>query len=166
MAMNNQKKLLLAFAGDLQAIEDALQQLYSMRSVDEAVGVQLDMLGKIVGQGRGGMDDDAYRRMIRAKISVNRSKGTFADVLKVAGLILDDDAVLVEAQNSGPATIVVKLLDAPVPDDVAALVIQMLLKTVSAGVRLLVEWSSDPVEDWFIWGVSNWNEKKWGEVGP
>lgn len=166
MAQNNQVKLLLSFAGDIQAVEDTLQQLYTLRSIDAATGVQLDMLGKIVGQFRGGMIDADYRRIIRAKISVNRSKGTVADILKVSKLVLDDNAVLVEALNSGPATVVVKFLDAAVTDDVAELAIQMLKKTVSGGVRLIVEWSSDPVGDWFIWGVSNWDEKKWGEAGP
>lgn len=166
MAQNSQTRLLLSFAGDIQAVEDTLQQLYTLRSIDEAEGVQLDMLGKIVGQFRGGMIDEDYRRIIRAKISVNRSKGTFADILKVSKLVLDDNAVLVSAENSGPATVVVKFLDATVTDDVAELAIQMLKKTVSGGVRLLVEWSSDPLVDWFIWDVSDWDEKKWGEVGP
>ena len=163
MALNNQQKLLVAISGEVQAVEDAIQQVQVGHWIDEAVGLQLDILGKLVGQLRGGFDDATYRRLIRAKISVNRSKGTIEDLITVAQLVVDDDTVTYEVDNQGDAVVVLRLLTAAVPDDVAELALMFLKKTVAGGVRIILEWSSDPPADWFIWGVSDWNEKKWAD---
>jgi hypothetical protein len=44
------------------------------RSVDTAMGATLDLLGKIVKQGRGGFDDATYHRYIRARIAANNRR--------------------------------------------------------------------------------------------
>ncbi len=161
MAQNNQAKFLIALSGEIQAVEDALKQLFTGYWIEYAVGSQLDALGKLVGQKRQGFIDDDYRRLIRAKISVNRSKGRIEDLIKVSDLVLDDEDVRPEIDNQGIATVVVRLRDAAVPEETAELLLGFLKKTVSGGVRVILEWSSDPVEDWFIWGESNWGEKNW-----
>lgn len=148
---NNQQKWLIAVGDEGQTIEDALQQMYTGYWIDEAVGEQLNVLGRTVGQLRGGMDDDDYRRMIRARISVNRSKGTIADILTVAQLVVDDEDVYYQIDNQGAATVVLRLLDTPVADDlVETLLLPMLRSTVAAGVRIIVEWSSSAVANWLI----------------
>lgn len=148
MVDNNQKKFLVAVAGEIQAVEDALQQLYSERSIDVAVGVQLDILGKIVGQRRNGMVDDDYRRIIRARIATNRSKGTITDLITVARLVVNDEDTTVQVDNVGNGTVVVRLLDEETSDTVADLTLRMLKEAVSGGVRIVLEWSSYPVAEW------------------
>lgn len=72
-----------AHARQWQEIEDALEQLLVMRDVDTAEGVQLDVLGKIVGEARGGQADAQYRLRVRAAIRRNLSCGAVEDVLAV-----------------------------------------------------------------------------------
>lgn len=161
MADNVQKKLLIALMGEFQVLEEAINQLYTGYWIDEAVGAQLDVLGKIVGQARQGFSDADYRRLIRARISVNRSKGTIEDILKVAPLVVDDEDVYYQVDDQGVATVVLRLLDKEVPDDVAQLLLPFLRKTVSGGVRIILEWSSSPPGDWLIWDDTDWDDYEW-----
>ena len=62
-----------AIAARVQALEDAIVQCYTITSIDESEGVQLDVLGRIVGEQRAGKTDAVYRLYIRAKICANRS---------------------------------------------------------------------------------------------
>lgn len=72
-----------AFAQQIQAIEDALYQLLTQRTIYTAVGVQLDELGSIVGISRTTNDDDIYRLEILAKVVKNVSEGKTEDLISV-----------------------------------------------------------------------------------
>lgn len=154
MSENNITKLLRALVGPGQTVEDALQQLYSERRVDTAIGEQLDVLGRLVGQARNGMVDADYRRLIRARISVNRSKGTISDIITVSDLVVNDVLVTHQIDNQGIAALVIRLTGAPVTAAIAALLIPMLRDTVSAGVRILVEYSPNAFNTWFQWDTA------------
>ncbi len=161
-SLNNQQKFLVVVGTEGQEAESALQQVYSGYWIDNATGDQLDVLGRVVGQLRNGMTDDDFRRLIRARISVNRSKGTIASVLSVAKLVVADDTVYYQVDNQGRATVVIRLLDQPVTDAVVQdLLLPMLRDTVAAGVRIIVEWSSSPVVDWLIWDDTDWDDYEW-----
>lgn len=155
---NNITKLLAGLLTPVQDCENAFQQLLTMRSIDTAEGAQLDVIGKLVGQGRAGMNDDMYRRMVRARISVNRSKGTARDLITVSLLVVDDDDATVVVNNQGNAAVVLRIEDTPLPDDVAAILIRMLRDTVAAGVRVILEWSPEPVGNWLILDQGNFDE--------
>lgn len=157
-APNNITKLLTGLLTPAQDVENAFQQLLTQRQVNTAEGAQLDVLGRLVGQSRGGMDDNAYRRMIRARISVNRSKGVIRDVITVALLVVGDDDATITVDNQGAAAFVLRVDDAPLADGVAELLINMLRDTVAAGVRVILEWSPEPVEDWLILDDGNMDE--------
>jgi hypothetical protein len=159
MADNNITLLLRAIVGSVQTLEDAFQQLLTERGVDTAVGAQLDVLGRIVGQERAGMLDDDYRRLVRARISVNRSKGTIADVISVADLIVDDVLASLVVDNQGMAALVLRVEDQPLTDAVAELLIPMLRNTVSAGVRIILEWSPQPVANWLVLDVDQLDDE-------
>lgn len=141
MSENNIKKLLRGLVSPVQTLEDQLQLLFTERSVNTAIGEQLDVLGRVVGQDRGGMVDDDYRRLIRARISVNRSKGTIADVLTVASLVVDNNGAYLQVDNQGTAAFVLRIEDVITDWTVAELTIRMLRETVSAGVRIILEFS-------------------------
>lgn len=128
----------------LQILENVSWQLLTEKSVDNAIGAQLDMIGAIVRQPRAGFNDDDYRRLIRARISVNKSNGTVRDIIRVARLVIDDVNVAVEVKQSYPAAVVVKANDAAVTTGVAELLISFLLKTVAAGVRVLFHYTTTP----------------------
>ena len=108
---NNITKLLTALVTPHQPLEDAWQQLRLLRSVDTAVGVQLDMIGEIVGQERGGMVDDDYRRFVRARIAANISDGRVFDLIKVATLVVNDDDTTIQLDLQGNAAVVVRILN-------------------------------------------------------
>ena len=55
--------------------------------LDNAEGVQLDVLGKLVGEPRKGKEDDLYRVWITVRIRVNRSHGRGLDLLEILRLV-------------------------------------------------------------------------------
>lgn len=78
------KNFVSSFIGQTQGVEDALWSLEVETVLDNAVGAQLDLLGRIVGEERGNsVDDDEYRKRIKVRILVNRSSGTTPDIFKV-----------------------------------------------------------------------------------
>jgi hypothetical protein len=92
-----------AFAGVIgqraQSIEDALWLLVSERTLDAAVGQQLDDIGAKVGEARQGKADAEYRVFVRARILVNLSSGTGPQLQALFDLLytaLGDNVVDVE----------------------------------------------------------------------
>lgn len=71
--------LVEAILTNLQPLEDVLTQLDNERDLDTAVGVQLDVLGLLIGLLRGSLTDDQYRKALRVKVSQNASRGTTED---------------------------------------------------------------------------------------
>src|SRR5690606_15428098 len=66
------RAMIEAFVGQVADLEDALEELRTGRSLDQAQGAQLDGLGTIIGLPRGGMDDEQYRARLRVQIRVLR----------------------------------------------------------------------------------------------
>ena len=149
MKGNTNEKFVAVMASPFQSLEGMLQQLLTERSIDTAVGAQLDVIGRIVGQRRNGLDDDTYRRHCRAKISVNRATGTFEDIYKIIDLIIYDDDAEYVAQNEGTATVRVRVDDLVITPELAKVTYGFLRKAVSAGVRLIFEWGEVPEDELF-----------------
>lgn len=139
--------LLASWLGEVQAVEDALWQLLVERSVDSAVGAQLDVLGAIVGQPREGRDDETYRLWISARNMVSRSSGTTTQVLAIARQIVPAgvDATLEEHY---PAAFVVRL-HGPIDERTGYHVAHMLHLAKAAGVLFQMTWAVDPDADIF-----------------
>ena len=57
---------------DLQAVIPAMEAAFSL---DEAVGVQLDLLGDTLRLERGSLSDEGYRELIRSKLALWRWNG-------------------------------------------------------------------------------------------
>lgn len=136
----NMEALIRAFCVPVQRLEDALWQLYTERFVDTAIGAQLDLIGKVVKQPRLGYLDADYRRLVKARISVNKSNGTTNNLLRVARLVLGADADSLQAEPQYPATIVIRAVGA-ISADLATLTAGMLKQAKSGGVRLFFEYS-------------------------
>lgn len=56
-------------------LQRTLRTTERQRDIDQARGATLDVIGRNVSQGRGGLSDAAYRVMIKAKIARNLSPG-------------------------------------------------------------------------------------------
>lgn len=160
--MNNIEKLLSSIIEPAQTIEDTLQQMASERFVDTAVGEQLDIIGRIVGQGREGLADADYRRYIRAKIAANNSNGTVEDLLTVAFLVVYDVSVTYQVHNQGIAAAVLRLNGAAVTSNTANILIRFLGLAVAGGVRVILEYSDQAPATWFKWDTvgQGWDNGK------
>lgn len=148
-ADNNITLFLRAVLASVQDVENALQQLFRERRIDTAVGEQLDVLGRLVGQKRNGLSDDDYRRYVRARIAANRSNGSYEDLIKVTGLVLDDDAAYIHVRRAGTATVIVKVEDILLTMALGDIVLTFLKQAVAAGVRLILEFDIQAEADTF-----------------
>lgn len=147
--------LLTALVTPCISLEDALWQLLTERAVDTAIGVQLDQLGSIVGQERGGLDDDDYRRYIRARIMANRSRGTVEDLLRVARLVVDDEDVIFELESQHGA-VIVRLRAFMAPDALAEIVLSFLEDAKAGGIRVILETVNWDEDDAFACPPTSW----------
>lgn len=135
----NIEKLLSAINVSVQDLENAAQQVLLQRTIDNAVGAQLDAIGVIVGEARAGLDDETYRRRVRARISVHRSKGTVDDLIRVTDLVVFDDDATIRVQQTPVATVIIHVEGAIVSDELAdTTLFSFLTATAAAGVRVVL----------------------------
>lgn len=83
----------------IQAMNEVLDSL----DLDLATGDTLDRYGEIVNQKRGGLEDKAYRAMIRFKIAKYLSKGDYNTIMSLMKFILgsnDGEFVMTDAGNA------------------------------------------------------------------
>lgn len=87
---DKEKFLCLLDAGtrQVQDLEDAFWDLRQKRSIFDAEGTQLDLVGTIVGLGRpAGLGDEHYRLLLFAQIAVNVSEGDPERIISVFKLV-------------------------------------------------------------------------------
>jgi len=146
----NIAKLLIAICGSaVQPIEDCLRQLLDQRSLETAIGAQLDAIGVIVGQPRIGLDDDTYRRYLRATIATHRSRGTVEDLLRVISLVIFDDDAHYAVLPQPVATVLVRVLDIALTDALAQIAYTFLARSAATGIRIMLEFGESPPAQWF-----------------
>lgn len=97
-----------AFLDQIQEIENAVWQLYVLRSLSTAEGVQLDGLGDLVGEHRNDRTDAAYRLSIQVRILVNRSDGQMEQLIAIAVLFLGEP-VVVQTSEYYPAVVYIEI---------------------------------------------------------
>lgn len=102
----NIENIISIHAEGYQSLEDVLFDLKEKRiNIFEAEGVQLDNIGRFVGQDRMNFDDDFYRILIFARIGINVSDGDGERVINTAKLLTK--AQFVHYMNLGLAEIAV-----------------------------------------------------------
>ena len=79
----NLRGLLESFLEQFDDLELAYYDLLTKRGVREAEGVQLDVLGDLVGEERAGRKDDRYRAAILSRGLINSSSGTPEEMLTI-----------------------------------------------------------------------------------
>lgn len=144
-------KLAKIYLRQLQDIEDAAFEVLLERDLDNAEEVQLETIGKLVGQPRTTSDDERYRTAIRARIAINLSDSTGEDVIRVANLLLVDEEAF-ELRDEPPAQLRVTITD-PLTSADSDLVHSLLDEADAAGVRLLLQWEALPTS--FAFAVSS-----------
>lgn len=129
-------------AGRMQHVEDVMWAVYTQRWIDTAVGVQLDTLGAIVGEGRKGRGDDLYRLWIRVRVIINRSNGKVKDILRIVRLLIGP-APGVTYVPQYPAAFTIQISGIPGIGDTVQAVHDILTEVHAGGVRMNIEYTDD-----------------------
>jgi hypothetical protein len=99
----NFEALLASYLKEVQALEDAIYSLIPIDALPILNTAWLDVLGRIVGQPRGGRDNETYRLWIQAKMLVNISGGLPEEMLTIAALVTSatvGSLLLVEGEDA------------------------------------------------------------------
>jgi hypothetical protein len=126
-------------------------QLITERSIDAGVGVQLDVIGRIVGEPRQGRSDEEYRPFLRARILVNRSSGLTEQIITIVSVVLGDDAAI-ELREEFPAAFTMVANNAIAVSPSA--VISLLREAKAAAVRVLLEYTLVDDDETFTFASS------------
>lgn len=141
---------LKSYTSESQLIEDGLWEIILERLLINAVGVQLDMLGKIVGEPRFTTDDDEYRIAIYARIAINVSNGLWEDVYQVARLVLRSGSSEIDFEIVEYSTaIIIWALEELTNDPNIA--VNYLWEARAAGVRIWLVYLPDVWTNCFEW---------------
>jgi hypothetical protein len=101
-ATTNFEKLIATYITQLEELEVAYFQLIDERTVETAVGEQLNVIGALVGEDRFGRDDEDYRVAIKGRIRLNLSSGTTEDIIAVIASQLGATQITI-TEDSYPA---------------------------------------------------------------
>jgi hypothetical protein len=85
------KSILQSLINEIQIIENEFFKLKNERSLDAAVGYQLDLIGTIIGERRLDRTDEAYREALKSKILINISQGDVDTLIKISNLLTNSD---------------------------------------------------------------------------
>jgi hypothetical protein len=132
------RALVTVHAARAQGLEDVLWQVLEGFDLDTCEGAQLDIWGAIVDENRNGQLDTPYRKRIKVKILVLRSKGRAEDVIAVARL-LDETAIYNEGGQLGWE---VEIYDTDFGGDYVKALAGAKAVT-SAGVLITSDWTGD-----------------------
>jgi hypothetical protein len=109
----NLKNLLSVWTGRTQQLEDELHGMFTSRALFDAFGVQLDLIGQIVGIAREGYDDETYRKFLLFKIGTNKSDGTAETVIELFRLVGGSDRVQLTNEGDGSFSLIFSTLNRP-----------------------------------------------------
>lgn len=130
----NIEAFVAALAQQSQELEDAAFGVITETTIANAVGVQLDSLGTVVGIERGGSIDAEYRLKLQGQVLANNSDGTINELLAVLSALGATSIVLTEDY---PAKVAIVLGDAFALGEVAG---EMVGKARAGGVGLDLTW--------------------------
>lgn len=132
--------LLSTWIAQVQALEDNAYELQLQRALATASGINLDLLGAIVGQSRGGRNDSQFRLWIAGRILVNKSRGKAPQLIAIAAKLCNGP---VRLRETYPAAFVMYCERVIVGND--GVEIAKLLKIAkAAGVRMHFIWYDAP----------------------
>ena len=134
-----------------QALEDAAQGLLALLNLTDAIGAQLDLIGRIVGQPRAGLDDDTYRLYLQARIAANRSDGGPNAIYLVFSLLFPGQQLTLQYS---PIRSFILTIAGALTTAQATTALAFLGDTKSAGVRAILQTQSLPDSGMFTCGIT------------
>lgn len=111
----NWEAYLTAFAKVIQGAEDDGYKFLTELALPNAVGVQLDGLGEILGEERKGRNDDDYRAFLGIRVTINISRGEPETLISVLAAITDSSYVALA--EVFPARVEMYFNGATIPSD-------------------------------------------------
>ena len=136
--------ILKAWLAQVQSAEDVTFEVIQSRNL-QGVGVQLDILGSLVGETRQGRTDAEYAPAIGLRIQVNQSDGSTRAILDIIknflGLYGLSDSTVVYSESQ-PARFRVETTTLTTVR--AAALLRILLQAKPAGVALEFIGNGDP----------------------
>jgi hypothetical protein len=138
-----------AIANSVQDLENALYALLTQRLLDQAVGAQLDNLGRIVGQSRNNSTDSDYLLQLKARILLNRSSSTPNEILAIFKILCDPASVFRYVEQF-PAGFNLRLSAVPITSAFASTLRAFLQAARGAGIRTILEWREWPDSQTFV----------------
>jgi len=78
------RKIIEAMNAKANDLETAQFEIRDNFTIDTAKGVQLDIIGEILGLERDGRDDESYRTLLKVKAEINKSAATPEALIKTA----------------------------------------------------------------------------------
>lgn len=143
--LNDTERLVDVFSQQVQELETALLQVLVDTRLANAFGVQLDVIGAIVGKDRSDDTDDRYRDILLAQISVNLSSGTIPEILAIVELMVGPNVDL-EFIEYDFASFEIEADDQALPAGQGANVAALVKSAKLGGVRGLFRWyETEPV---------------------
>jgi hypothetical protein len=147
--------LLRSYLRRVQEVEDATWEVIYNRLLDNAEGVQIDIIGRIVGRGRNNLSDNDYKIAVRAQIRINRSSGRPEDVIDVARLSLPY-VFTFSYEEIYPAAIYMQVYGGV--DFNVVVLFNNLVKAKAGGVKLWLNTSPEGPENTFTFASGDVTE--------
>lgn len=124
------------FARQVQELEDAGYTLVTLlNDIDIATGVELDRIGRVIGQLRHGKTDVNYRPLLHARILVNNSDGGRETLIAIFNAIIATPVTVTEYGNA--SVMMNSGTVGPTTSEDVNLFFDFLFKAKAASVRLL-----------------------------
>ncbi len=163
MPETNQQRILRVLLEPANVLETVTQQCLTMLHVDTAVGIHLTRIGLKVGAPRAGiLDDEVFRRIVRATITANRSSGIVRDINRVARLVVPESPLgTIVNRNVGQCAYILTIEGVEITSEIARALVRLIIRATSDGVRAIIGWTEDPVEDSLFWDTDTWDDHVW-----
>lgn len=142
---SNIGKIISIVAIELDVLKNTFNKIEEWRSIDNAKGTTLDLIGENVVQPRGKSTDEIFRVLIKSKIARNFSTGDIDNIIQVLSIALDADPTEIKVQehyeDAIPDYAAISLESIPIArlNQVgmsADQFVQLVKKVVAAGVRV------------------------------
>lgn len=141
------QEFLEAVAGDsgLQEIEDTIYDIFLQMLIDNAVGYQLDVIGRGIKCYRQGLSDASYRGIIKAHRKALYSDGTVPEILRIVDdIVSTDDIIYTQTGQAAYLITCAVAIGDELSDAMADRLQELLDMATSAGVGYsVVEGSGD-----------------------
>lgn len=133
-----------------QDLEDAAQTLITLPSIDDSEGVQLDVIGYLIGQLRLDSIDATYRLYLKARVIANRATGSSKDIYQMFRALFGQSVD--QVYRPEPPKALTWLINTPITAAEAAVAMSFLLDVVDAGARVILEWQPEDDDNTFTFG--------------